>query len=474
MVRENLYVALLSVASLLALTVRPVLADEVDDMKAQVQTLNQQILNLEQAQATSQKKEPDNVVGGSFPGSFKLPGTDTSVAIHGFVNLQAYYDPQQYLGPKFQIGNAIPNGLAQKQTQGVFTSQYKATRFTIETRTPTQFGELKTVLANDFYFAVQGPPANCASLTCSLETGGQSVQNFNFGLRNLYAYGVLGHFLVGHYLSNFIDEEDQAEVLDVSGPTAIPAQQLPQIRYTMPVGPMALSLALEAPVTDFAFTSSAVTQGNPLYAQAGGVGVAVLEQPSQYNPRPDVTLKLQEDAAWGHFQVSAASRLLSYDDGAGHRSTVNAGGVLFGATYNLKNNYSVGAMSFFGNGIQKYIPDDFVPVSSAQIANIGTPQQQIFPTNVHSTSAFIGHTFSPMFRANLGLGYTGNEWQAFIPADITQPAATHTLHFNVIYSPVPQTDFGFEIANGSKTFRPELGLPSVVVNRYITNFTFRF
>lgn len=464
---------LLFVVSTVALAAGPVLADPLDDMKAQVKTLNAQIQNLEQAQAATQAKEQQHVVDGEQDGSFKVPGTETSISLHGFTDLQAFYDPHQYLGPKFQIGNAIPNGLAQKQTQGEFTAQYKLTRFIIEAHTPTHFGDLKVLLANDFYFAVQGPPGNCASLTCSLETGGQSVQNFNVGLRNLYAYGVLGRFLAGHYLSNFIDEEDQAEVLDTTGPTAIPAQQLPQIRYTMPAGRGFFSLALEAPVTAFGFASSAVTNGNPLYAQAP-IGTAVLEQPSQYNPRPDITAKYQIDAPWGHVQVSGAQRLLSYDDGAGHRSTANAGGILFGATYNLKKNYSIGAMTLFGNGIQKYIPDDFFPVTGAQIENIGTNAQQLFPTNVHSTSAFIGHTFSPMFRANIGYGYAENTWQPFIPPDISQPSSTHTIHANLIYSPVPQVDFGFEYMGGTKTFRQELGLDPVFVDRYQTEFKFKF
>src|SRR5512146_3319621 len=67
--------------------------------------------------------------GGSFPGSFLVPGTNTSLAIHGFVQFDAVHD--------FNGGTFM---------------DVKPTRPNIETRTPTAYGELKTYIEFDMNF----------------------------------------------------------------------------------------------------------------------------------------------------------------------------------------------------------------------------------------------------------------------------------------------------------------------------------
>ncbi len=457
-------------------------------MKAQIQVLNAQIQAIQNRQAADNPAQPESaaaggatpapsnkVVGGDFPGSFKLPGTDTSVAIHGFVDLQAFYDPDQYLGGKFQVGLAVPKGPAQRQTQGTYHFHDKLTRFAFETRTPTKYGELKTVLIQDLYGYFAGNiPNQCANNlgVCDGLTGTGSIQNYNFGPRNLYAYGILGRFLAGHYLSNFIDEEDQEEVLDSSGPAGVPAQQLPQLRYTLPLGKGFLSFSAETPATEYAMTmaGAAATQSNPATPP-----IAIVENPSVYNPRPDFTAKYNIDAPWGHAMVSGTLRKLAFDDGADHRSTAEAGGMMAGATYAFHDGISsLGALTWFGSGIQKYTPDDFVPVSSAQINNVGTAQQQLLTANENGVGAFFSHTFSPFVRSNIGVGLNRNYWADFIPPDISQPTQTKTIHANIIWSPVPQTDFGFEVMHGVKTYRDALKLPDTGISRLQTEFKYRF
>ncbi len=460
----------------------PVLADQTDDLKAQIQVLNAQIQSIQNRQNAENPPQPDTaapagatpapsnrVVGGDFPGSYKLPGTDTSVAIHGFVDFQAFYDPDQYLGGKFQVGLAVPNGPAQRQTQGTYHFHDKLTRFGFETRTPTKYGELRTVLIQDLYGYFYGNiPGQCANNlgVCDGLVGGGSIQNFNFSPRNLYAYGILGRVLAGHYLSNFIDEEDQEEVLDTSGPAGVPAQQLPQVRYTMPLGKGFFSLSVESPATEYAFANAA-TATTP--------ATASVENPSVYNPRPDFTAKYNIDAPWGHAMVSGTLRKLAYDDGNDHRSAADGAGMMAGGTIAFHDGVSsAGGLTWFGSGIQKYTPDDFVPVSSLQINNIGTAQQSVVTANEHGEAAFISHVFSPYVRANAGVGLNYNYWAPFIPADISQPIQTKTVHVNMIWSPVPQADFGFEFIHGVKSYRESLALPSTGISRLQTEAKFKF
>src|ERR1700676_1714128 len=65
-------------------------ADELQELKAQIEALQRKVGALEVKQETTEKKQaaavPDNVVtGGATKGSFKLPGSNTSVTLGGYV-----------------------------------------------------------------------------------------------------------------------------------------------------------------------------------------------------------------------------------------------------------------------------------------------------------------------------------------------------------------------------------------------------
>src|ERR1700687_5253158 len=63
-------------------------ADELQDLKAQIEALQKKVGELEIKQETAEKKQaaavPDNVVtGGATKGSFKLPGSNNSAILGG-------------------------------------------------------------------------------------------------------------------------------------------------------------------------------------------------------------------------------------------------------------------------------------------------------------------------------------------------------------------------------------------------------
>ena len=77
-------------------TASAVRADELQDLKAQIEALRKKVGELEIKQEATEKKQaaavPDNVVtGGATKGSFKLPGSNTSVTVGGYVKLDAVF-----------------------------------------------------------------------------------------------------------------------------------------------------------------------------------------------------------------------------------------------------------------------------------------------------------------------------------------------------------------------------------------------
>ncbi len=239
---------------------------------------------------------PGVVTGGDLPGTFKLPGTDTSVGIHGFVSLQGFYDPTEYLGPKFQVGNITSeHSVNRRTTNGTFHFHPKLTRFGIETNTPTSYGDFHTVVSSDFYGFASGGDAN------------QALGNYSFGARLYHGYASLGRLLIGQFWSNFIDDPDQSETLDNAGPAGAPSERQPQIRWTQPVGFGAISASVENPQASYAtdrYANNAAYLANRSVTPTSDAGL-----PTASNRLPDLTAKYEVQPSWGHAQRNCSTPL---------------------------------------------------------------------------------------------------------------------------------------------------------------------
>jgi hypothetical protein len=102
------------------------------------------------------REETEAVLGtavtrGDHPGSFKIPGTNTSVKIGGYVKADFIYDVDADLGDSF-AASAIPaDGSDADRKSGNFRSHAKQTRLNFSTWTPTEVGEVKLFIEGDFF-----------------------------------------------------------------------------------------------------------------------------------------------------------------------------------------------------------------------------------------------------------------------------------------------------------------------------------
>ncbi len=269
-------------------------ADELGDLRANQLLLQQRIDQLAQAQAqgvapsaapapltggagggqgvgiTGMAAAPGAPsLGGSFPRSFLIPGTDTSIRVGGFVDFTALeflnggggVDGSNYGSNSGQNGNlhslpitggfvpgvgfTNPNAanVAPSRNNGVLEFSPQQSRLDIETRTPTSFGEARTFFAFDWAGCSSGGSYTCQTLA---QGGGNSLLP-----RLRFAYGTLGGFLAGQALSNFSDADADTELMEFGGTMgSTGGQRIPQVRYTVP-GPYgsAFSVSAENPWT---------------------------------------------------------------------------------------------------------------------------------------------------------------------------------------------------------------------------------
>ncbi|OYV34256.1 MAG: hypothetical protein B7Z81_10315 [Acidocella sp. 20-61-6] len=409
----------------------------------------QQLLQAETPTRAEQEgvQNHEYLTKGILPGSFIIPGTNTSIHLGGFINFQAEYSPTQNLGPKFSIGNLLPPSAARRVTAGDFQFQSKVSRMVFQTSTPSALGPITTNFALDFYGYVAGGDYN------------QALQNNSYSARIVYAYGTVGPLTMGMLNSNFIDDPDTPETFDNGGPAGIPAERTEQIRYTQPINKTSVvSIAAESPQSGYQDTRDNI------------------EVPSQTEPMPDFSLRYDYNSPLLHFQLSGVVRDLAYTDGYGDRTSKMSGAGIIGGTLNLgelakpfgKDN--VGGQYWTG-AIGRYIPDDFggniASVIAVDNGTTGTPRTlQTKLQDDQGFTVFYQHYWTALLRSTVSIGYNHQNLASFLPADVQNATATKTAHVNLILRPVPSVDLGIEAMIGQKDYQKSTGITPQNAERF--------
>jgi hypothetical protein len=272
---------------------------------------------------------------GSFPRSILIPGTDTSIKIYGqMTEILDYFmsGGQPNLATSGPWNTTVgDNGFAQSiplrntvpsaRANGIFGQSPRESKIGFESRTPTPFGEARTVMEFDWAGATQFAPASADPTSVS----------DNLIPRLRYAYGTLGGLLAGQATSNFSDPDANGETLDFGGNFGEPGRvRIPQVRYTMPawyggsfsvsaeqpetiVGTPVGTQANDASIAPTLTTSC--TAGAPAVASATTSTCTTSLIPSGNTPlnpakatAPDFTAAYYLPQAWGHVDFSGVLR----------------------------------------------------------------------------------------------------------------------------------------------------------------------
>jgi hypothetical protein len=347
-------------ATIALLTALPaVKADELADLRANQELLQRRIDQLAQAaplpgttgggsaQPLGYQPAPGQPsLGGSFPRSFLIPGTDTSIRVGGFIDLTGLYYLQGQnasnpgspssnsgqngnlnslpIGQQFVPGlGTVPAALNHSRGNGVLVVSPQQSRFDIETRTPTAWGEARTFFAWDW--------AGCTNFSCQTlqQGGGDSLVP-----RLRFAYGTLGGFLGGQALSNFSDADADTESMEFGGAMgSTGGQRIPQVRYTL-AGPWgsAFSVSAESPWTSMQTPAGILSSDSNVGGLPGGPGAptpigticngvpctgagTAIQGNIARNSAPNLTAASYWAQPWGHVDFAGLLRFLDVNDG---------------------------------------------------------------------------------------------------------------------------------------------------------------
>lgn len=446
MTRMKPIAAALAAIGMVAL-VSPAQAGEVEDLKAAMKKMMERIEQLEaqqKSQAVAAKAAPaampaNVVTAGDLPNSIKVPGTDTSIRVYGYAQLDSTYDfkgkipagngdaagfnADSFDWASFVAAQPLDNSAAGRRKKQLYTTM-KTSRLGLETSTPVGNGEnLRVKLEGDF----NGPNAF---------QGESATNSVLFRLR--HAYGEVGNVLVGQTWSNFLDLGSFADTVDFNGPGAVPLIRQPQVRYTFPLS---------------ASAKLAVSVENP---QSGATGSPNTDK------RPDVTVNYTQSFKDGHFSLRAAT--LNYNTDANNKQAFAFGA---GGSYKLGSNDTIVAQINGGKGIGRYMLNS-LPQSAASIGD-----------EIHLWKAVGGHVgythvWNQNTRSNLIAAYTKFSGNSTLEALATNNFGIEPnknikeVSVNTFWKPTKNTELGLEYAWGQReTFEDEKGTQSRV------NATFR-
>lgn len=366
--------------------------------------------------------------GGSFPGSFLIPGTNTSLKIGGIAKWDAIYDMSAGISPQASqvaIPFAIPlNGTAGHAIHGSLLNDVRQSNFSFDARTPTSYGELDVFALMDFF-------------------GQQTTQNVNlngvdsWNQRVVYFYGSLGPLMAGQTPSLWFDGQSLPEVVD---PTPYVGQndglsnRHATIRYTYAgAGGLSIAGAVEQPnPSGFDNTTGATWQD--LGLSGGWVQV------------PDFIGKVELDQAWGHIAAAVLVR----------DQIVRASGVRFSKTtwgghisghLNTWGKDALRGSFMVGTGLGEYL-SDMGSNAGLQVSSLSVnPGVVAAPV---SYGVFLGYThwWTNELRSSLMAGWSHVDLSTSAISTQSSQNNLDKRHIgttlNLIWSPVPQVDLGLE------------------------------
>jgi hypothetical protein len=345
-------------------------------------------------------KSGDAVVKGDTGGSFRLPGSETSLRFYGFAEGHAIYDLKQP-GPSDTFTDLMfqpLDGSGGQKGKTKFTAQ--TSRFGFESSTPTELGAFNTKVEMDFY---------------SYGAGNRNR------LRLRHAYGEYAGFLVGQTWSTFMDLDDLPETVDFNGPIGAPFSRRTMIRYTYADSKLGFKLtaALEDPEDQF----------------GGG---------SANERMPQVVLRADKSFDWG----AVNARVLAHEKRS-FAETKRGFGFGIGGSYKITDkDLLMGQYTRVDGDIDQLYGSNGYAIDA-------TTGAITFDKNQGLVVAY-AKTFSDQLRGTLSYGMNrGKTVQAVDNRTLQQ------VFLNVVYSPIKNVELGAEYIYGKrKTFTPETGTMS--------------
>lgn len=379
-------------------------------------------------------RQKDAVVAGDIPGSFRLPGSDTSIRLYGHVEVNAVHEFKGSSGD-IDYSTFLPYAPLNGSTarKGEIYLHARTSRIGIETSTPTSYGPLGIKLEGDFN---NDPRLGGSAVSGDVKAiyTQQATNSYNFRLRQ--AVATFAGFTVGQTWSTFMDVDNAPETVDFNGPIGSTFIRQPVVRYTYATPDLGgLTVAVENPVSYALDASGSVTK-------------------SGFSKTPDLVLRWDKGYDWGAASLRGVTqevKILSAD------RAVDAAkrGYGIAGTGLIKLRGGQDALSLgmtYGDGVGRYF-------NYLEGAIVDETANRILMERALGLVLGYQYKASDTLRANLVGGWQKNFHNTYTDFALANGLGTgqfginkrmYQLHAGLIYNPVKNVDLGAEYIWGER------------------------
>jgi hypothetical protein len=410
----------------------PAMADDLQTLRDQLSKLQSKVAKIEADRAVKARKvaAAAAVEAGDRPKTWKLPGTNTSMRIGGYVKLDIIWDFDGR-GFHFHFPAAQP-GNPGRTNGSDFRFLARQSRLFVVTTTPTDWGTLMTRIEGDFY---------------GNATGGN--QGF-FRLR--HALGCLGPVCAGHTWSAWMPVWAGLPTLDFGGAQSAIFVRHGILKYTHNFGGgWVAHIGLEDPMGGRGFGN--ISSGGGDATIAVGPGSSLANDAQQF---PDVVGGLFYNWKGGRAWVGGILRQEEVNGGTALTTDTAIGwGIAAAAAMSVHKRVKVGFQGFWGQGIQSYIPGltsgALVPGFATSAVNGVIVNGSLNMVETWGIFAWAQVALTDTIRVGAVWAYAETSPEDENPTGkigFGTPLAltkyVQSLHANLIWSPVPAVNIGIE------------------------------
>jgi hypothetical protein len=376
-------------------------------------SLEDRLAKLETSANEKPELPPDVVSAGNFPGSMRIPGTDTQLKIGGWV-WTSVVQTRDALGSDDRfLTYSIPVEGTPEAGKGPRMSLWAGpSKLNFDVRTPTEVGQMRAFIESDF----------------------AGTSNY---MRLRHAYLQYRAFIVGQTWSTFSDPDAPVEDTDFEGLNAENVTRQAQVRYFRPIGKnRRLAIALEFPTASI----------------SGGQSV---------NQVPDLIGRVRWTRGEGHLQAAVVLRQIRGELDTQPNITqgafgwgVSASGVVPVPKWSPQDKV---VFQFNGGlGVARYINDlnsaggqdaIFIP-STGELRPLGAYGFYVDYEHHWKTAENLFGLSLPDLRSSLIWGYVNVTNLAEQPDDAY--FRTNRLSLNLVFSPITRLDVGTEFIYGTR------------------------
>jgi len=354
-------------------------------------------------------KDKPLVTAGDVKGTFKIPGSDTSVGLGGYVKTDLLLNSVSVGSDRFGDQNLqfsqIPVGGAPGE-HSQMAMHAKESRLWFKSFTPNaRWGDISTLIEMDLF----GDPGA-----------------YNYTPRLRHAYGAMGNLLAGETWTTFLLVEAIPEYLDNSGSAgSVSLLRQPLVRWSQPFSWQGWSMtwhnALESPRSRI--WDQQLPAANGTLANADNFFITANDD--RY---PDIVTRLDVDPEWGALSLAALARQVRYTRNQALQRERWGGGVSLAGkidTFGLDN---LRFMAHYGTAMGRYVTTNNT-FSDAALDDAG----HLDLTTTYGGLLSYQHWWNKQWRSTLSVGLSHAEQPAFVNPVLNREV--RSLHANLLWSP---------------------------------------